>query len=75
VLQLYEDLSTWCSELKKTAVSSTALFYRLEPPLGVECHDCVAFIQEATATLLNQSMFLRDGVDENVSSPLRADFI
>jgi len=75
VLQLYEDLSTWCSELKKTAVSSTPLFYRLEPPPGVECHDRVAFIQEAAATLLNQSMFLRDGVDENVSSPLHADFI
>ena len=35
--------------------------------MGVECHDCIAFAQDAAAALLNQSMFLRDSLDENVS--------
>ena len=75
VFQLYKDLSTWRSELKKAAISSTPLFYKLEPAPGIECHDRVAFIQDAAAALLTQSIFLRDGVDENVSSSLHADFI
>ncbi|KIM60159.1 hypothetical protein SCLCIDRAFT_26800 [Scleroderma citrinum Foug A] len=62
---LYEDLSTWHSELKKAAISSTHLFYRLKPAPGIECPDCVAFVQNATTALLTQSLFLRDGVDEN----------
>jgi len=52
--------------MKKTAISSSAL-YKLEPAVGVECHDCIAFAQDAAAALLNQSMFLRDSLDENVS--------
>ena len=75
MFQLYEDLSTWRSELKKTAISSTRLFYRLEPAPGIECPDRVAFVQNVATTLPNQSLFLRDGVDENVSSSLYADFI
>jgi len=75
VFQLYKDLSTWHSELKKAAISSTPLFYKLEPALGIECHDRVAFVQDAAAALLTQLIFLRDGVDENVSSSLHADFI
>ena len=52
--------------MKKTAISSSVL-YKLEPAAGVKCHDCIAFAQDAAAALLNQSMFLRDSLDENVS--------
>ena len=75
MFQLYEDLSTWRSELKKAAISSTRLFYMLEPAPGIECPDRVAFVQNVATTLLTQSLFLRDGVDENMSSSLCADFI
>lgn len=51
--------------MKKTAISSSTL-YKLEPALGVECCDHILFAQDAAAALLNQSMFLRDSLDENV---------
>ena len=40
-----------------------------------QCPDCVAFVQNVATTLLTQSLFLRDGVDENMSSSLCTDFI
>ena len=75
VFQLYEDMSTWRSELKKTATSVVPSLYKLEPAPGVKCPDRVAFIQDAATTLLQQSLFLRDGVDENVSYFLSVDFV
>jgi len=62
-------MSTWRSEMKKVAISSSPL-YKLEPAPEVECDDHVAFAQDAAAALLNRSMFLRDGLDENVRSRL-----
>ena len=59
-------MSTWRSKLKKAAMSSSSM-YQLEPAPGAECHNRIAFAQNAAAVLLNQSMFLRDGLDENVS--------
>jgi len=50
----------------KMAISSSVL-YKLEPAAGVKCRDHIAFAQDAAAALLNQSMFLRNGLDENVS--------
>ncbi|KAI6010462.1 hypothetical protein EDC04DRAFT_2610200 [Pisolithus marmoratus] len=66
VQMLYEDMSTWHSKLKKAAISSAPLLYQLEPVPGVECLDHVMFAQDATIALLHQSMFLRNGVDENI---------
>ena len=65
-------MSTWRSEMKKVAVISTSLFYGLDPGTGVECSDRVAFAQNAATELLQQSLFLRDGTDENVSFNLNS---
>lgn len=46
---------------------SSSSLYQLEPALGIECHNCITFAQNAATILLNQSMFLRDGFDDNVS--------
>jgi len=45
-------MSTWHSEMKKVAISSSPL-YKLEPAPEVECDDRVAFAQDAAAALLN----------------------
>ena len=61
-------MSTWCSEMKKAAVVSTALLYKLEPGADVEqCTDRIAFAQNTAAGLLQQATFLRGSTDENVS--------
>ncbi|KAI5995117.1 hypothetical protein EDD15DRAFT_2366042 [Pisolithus albus] len=65
VRMLYEDMSTWRSEMKKAAIGSAPLLYQLEPAPGVKCPDHIAFVQDAAAALLQQSLFLRHGVDEN----------
>ena len=67
-------MSTWRSEMKKTAIGIASMMYKLEPlELNIEPAQCVAHIQDTAATLVQQSMFLRDGLDENVRSSL--DFI
>ena len=68
-------MSTWRLEIKKVAVVSTALLYKLEPGTDVGCTDRVAFAQNAATELLQQSMFLRDGTDENVSLNLETVFL
>jgi len=75
VFQLYEDMSTWCSELKKMATSTAPSLYQLEPAPGVECPDRVTFVQDTATALLQQSLFLRDGVDENVSYSSSVDLV
>jgi hypothetical protein len=65
--QLYEDLSTWRSEIKKTAVIAAPRFYNLTPAPGTPCPDPNSFSQDAATELLRDSMFLRDGRDDNVS--------
>ena len=64
-VQLYEDLSTWRSEMKKMAISVASTLYKLEPPT-LESAQHVAYVQDTAASLLEHSMFLRDGLDENV---------
>ena len=64
-VQLYEDLLTWQSEMKKTAISVASTLYKLEPPT-LESAQHVAYVQDTAASLLEHLMFLRDGLDENV---------
>ena len=57
--------------MKKTAISVASAMYKLEPlELNIEPTQCVAHIQDTAAMLVQQSMFLRDGLDENVRSSL-----
>ena len=58
--------------MKKVAMISTFMLYKLEPGTDVDCNDHVAFAQNAAARLLQQSTFLRDGTDENVSFDLES---
>lgn len=60
--------------MKKVAINSVSLLYKLELEAGVECNDCIAFAQNTAAGLLQQSIFLRDGTDENVSFNLISIF-
>ncbi|KAG1734363.1 hypothetical protein EDD22DRAFT_852522 [Suillus occidentalis] len=64
VLKLYDDLSTWRSDLKKTAISIAPLSYSLIPPLSVPTQERAAWIEHAAAGLIKESLFLRFGVDE-----------
>ncbi|KAG1865023.1 hypothetical protein DFJ58DRAFT_838759 [Suillus subalutaceus] len=64
VLKLYDDLSTWRSDLKKTAISIAPLSYSLIPPLSVPAQERAAWIEHAAAGLIKESLFLRFGVDE-----------
>ncbi|KAG1852364.1 hypothetical protein C8R48DRAFT_777531 [Suillus tomentosus] len=61
---LYDDLSTWRSDLKKTAISTVPVSYSLVPPLSVPVQECAAWIEHAAAELIKGSFFLRFGVDE-----------
>ncbi|KAG1799627.1 hypothetical protein EV424DRAFT_1545921 [Suillus variegatus] len=61
---LYDDLSTWRSDLKKTAISIAPLSYSLIPPLLVPAQERAAWIEHAAAGLIKESLFLRFGVDE-----------
>ncbi|KAG1765882.1 hypothetical protein EV702DRAFT_1204408 [Suillus placidus] len=61
---LYEDLSTWRSNLKKIATSLVPSLYDIIPPSSVPAQEHAAWVEEATTELLNDSAFLRYGVDE-----------
>ncbi|KAG2144338.1 hypothetical protein DEU56DRAFT_754383 [Suillus clintonianus] len=61
---LYDDLSTWRSDLKKTAISIAPLSYSLIPPLSVPAQERATWIEHAAAELIKESLFLRFGVDE-----------
>ena len=58
IFQLYEDMSTWCSELKKMAISIVPSLYKLEPAPGVKCRDQLMFVRDAATALLQQLLFL-----------------
>lgn len=60
VIQLYEDLSTWRSELKKNVVFIASTMPGLVPPPTIPPQE------RAAAELKVGSKFLRDGVDEQV---------
>ncbi|KAG1843252.1 hypothetical protein C8R48DRAFT_678805 [Suillus tomentosus] len=66
-LLLYDDLSTWRSDLKKTAISTVPVSYSLVPPLSVPVQECAAWIKHAAAELIKGSFFLRFGVDEQIA--------
>ena len=54
---------------KKMAISVASMLYKLEPlELSIEStqHAAYAYVQDAAAMLLQQLMFLRDSLDENV---------
>jgi len=49
------------------AISVASALYKLEPlELSIKSTQRAAYVQDTAATLLQQSMFLRDGLDENV---------
>ncbi|KAG2095261.1 uncharacterized protein F5147DRAFT_778704 [Suillus discolor] len=79
-LLLYDDLSTWRSDLKKTAISTVPVSYSLVPPLSVPVQECAAWIKHAAAELIKGSFFLRFGVDEqgrtqNFAHPARCETV
>ncbi|KAG1841787.1 hypothetical protein DFJ58DRAFT_732290 [Suillus subalutaceus] len=58
---LYEDLSTWRSDLKKTVASIVPSMYDLIPPSHVPPQQCAAWVEEAATELLKDAIFLRNG--------------
>ncbi|KAG2109534.1 hypothetical protein DEU56DRAFT_920304 [Suillus clintonianus] len=61
---LFEDLSTWRSDLKKLAVTIAPSMYNLIPPPEVAAPDRAAWVQNAATVLLEDSLFLRNGMDD-----------
>ncbi|KAG1848103.1 hypothetical protein F4604DRAFT_1687831 [Suillus subluteus] len=61
---LYEDLSTWRSDLKKIVTSIMPSLYDLILPSDIPPQECAAWVEEAVTTLLEDSTFLCYGVDE-----------
>ncbi|KAG1817266.1 uncharacterized protein BJ212DRAFT_1480496 [Suillus subaureus] len=61
---LYEDLSTWHSNLKKIAISIMPSMYNLIPPAEVPPQACTAWVENAASELLDKSFFLHDSVDD-----------
>ncbi|KAG0698027.1 hypothetical protein DFH29DRAFT_1082051 [Suillus ampliporus] len=61
---LFEDLSTWRSDLKKLAVAIAPSMYNLIPPPEVAVPDRAAWVQNAATVLLEDSLFLRNGMDD-----------
>jgi hypothetical protein len=71
ILQLYDDLATWRSDLKKTAISIAPLSYSLIPPVhSVPPQERATWVEGAAAGLIAGSLFLRFGVDEMVNKPV-----
>ncbi|KAG1726643.1 uncharacterized protein EDB91DRAFT_1086726 [Suillus paluster] len=62
--KLYNDLATWCSDLKKIAISITPLAYALSPPADILVQECAAWVEAATAELLDSGRFLHCGLDK-----------
>ncbi|KAG1721109.1 hypothetical protein EDB19DRAFT_1835664 [Suillus lakei] len=55
---LYDDPSTWRSDLKKTAISITPVSYSLVPPFLVPVQEHGAWIEHAAAELITELLFL-----------------
>ncbi|KAG1799691.1 uncharacterized protein HD556DRAFT_1439350 [Suillus plorans] len=62
---LYDDLSTWRSDLKKTAISIAPLSYSLLPPPSISPQQRATWVERAAKDLLKGGSFLRFGVDQN----------
>ncbi|KAG0700643.1 hypothetical protein DFH29DRAFT_1070019 [Suillus ampliporus] len=61
---LFEDLSTWRSDLKKLAVTIAPSMYNLIPPPEVTAPDCAAWVQNTATVLLEDSLFLHNGMND-----------
>ncbi|KAG0703854.1 hypothetical protein DFH29DRAFT_998102 [Suillus ampliporus] len=61
---LYDDLATWRSDLKKIAIAITPSVYSLVPPATIPIQERAGWVQNAATDWLDDSLFLRDGVDE-----------
>ncbi|KAG1733959.1 hypothetical protein EDB19DRAFT_1911300 [Suillus lakei] len=80
LISLYEDLSTWRSELKKNVVLIASTMPGLVPPPTIPPQECPSWVERAAAELKVGSKFLRDGVDEqgktrNFANPALRDII
>ncbi|KAG1819013.1 uncharacterized protein BJ212DRAFT_1479142 [Suillus subaureus] len=62
---LYDNLLTWWSDLKKTAISITPLSYPLLPPPLVPPQQCATWVENAAKDLLQGGLYLQFGIDEN----------
>ncbi|KAG2059586.1 hypothetical protein BDR06DRAFT_967638 [Suillus hirtellus] len=61
---LYDDLATWHSDLKKITIIIAPSAYDLVPSATIPIQDCATWIKEATIDLLENSMFLHNGVNK-----------
>lgn len=66
VLQLLGDMSTWCSDLKTIAFTVCPVAYNLIHPQEIPPQGRAQWVQNSTAKLLIDSLFLQDGFDEQV---------
>ncbi|KAG1889110.1 uncharacterized protein F5891DRAFT_1198682 [Suillus fuscotomentosus] len=62
---LYNDLLTWRSDLKKTAISIAPLSYSLLPPPSVPPQQHATWVERATKDLLKGGSFLWFRTDQN----------
>ncbi|KAG0694735.1 hypothetical protein DFH29DRAFT_1006079 [Suillus ampliporus] len=77
---LYNNLATWQSDLKKSAVSLVPQSYSLIPPPSVPIHERAQWIEHAAAALLKGSLFLHPGLDKcgktrNFAHPTLRDLV
>lgn len=64
--QLLGDMSTWRSELKKIAITHAPIAFSLTPPDAIAIPARAAWVENAASRLLENSVFLRNGIDDNV---------
>ncbi|KAG1879923.1 hypothetical protein F4604DRAFT_1997796 [Suillus subluteus] len=63
---LYDDLTTWRSELKKVVISLVLRMLDLVPPAEVPAHEHSTWVQNEALELRIDSLFLQNGYDSNV---------
>ena len=68
LVQLLADISTWRSELKSIALSIAPTAYSLVPSQTLAPGERSQWVEAEAAKLLDESLFLRNGFDENVSA-------
>ncbi|KAG0693676.1 hypothetical protein DFH29DRAFT_1007045 [Suillus ampliporus] len=61
---LYDDLSTWRSDLKKIVIAITPSLYSLIPPANLPAQEHANWVEAAAANLLDKLAYLHDGKDE-----------
>ncbi|KAG1753546.1 uncharacterized protein EDB91DRAFT_1077292 [Suillus paluster] len=77
---LYEDLSTWRSELKKNVTVIASIMPGLVPPSNIPPQERASWVEGAATELKVGSKFLRDGMDEqgktrNFANPALCDAV